>query len=338
MPDLTPPSSSWDNGGAPQGFTVTGFRAYLLAAACVAIALLARLLLDPFWTTRLPYSLFFLSVIIMSQFTEAGPTSLTCLAGYLLGNWFFVGARHSLLPGAWIDQVNGALYFLVCALVYYFSSRMRRAVARERAAADAFARVAAIIESSEDAVIGKDLTGNILTWNAGATKLYGYSEAEAIGQTISFLMETSASNEMPLLLQRVAKGEQIQHFETRRRTKDGRIVNVSLSISPVRNSAGKIIGASTIARDVTERKRAEAERERLLSELQTALRQVKTLSGMLPICSYCKKIRDDKGYWNKIEQYLHKHAGADFTHSVCPDCAESQFSRFSPSATPGQPS
>ena len=73
------------------------------------------------------------------------------------------------------------------------------------------------------------------------------------------------------------------------------------------------------------------EQKRLVQELQNALADVKTLTGLFPICSYCKKIRDDKGYWTKIEQYLHRHSGADFTHSICPDCAKSHYGEFSPS-------
>lgn len=79
--------------------------------------------------------------------------------------------------------------------------------------------------------------------------------------------------------------------------------------------------------------RLAAEREELVEELQKALSEVKTLSGLFPICSYCKKIRDDKGYWNKLEQYLHQHSGADFTHSICPDCAKRHYGEFYTSET-----
>jgi hypothetical protein len=99
------------------------------------------------------------------------------------------------------------------------------------------------------------------------------------------------------------------------------VVEISLSISPVYSAEGKVVGVSTIAHDITERKNAERDRERLLNELHIALRDVKTLNGLLPICSSCKKIRDDKGYWSQIELYVRQHSNADFTHSICPDCA-----------------
>ena len=79
------------------------------------------------------------------------------------------------------------------------------------------------------------------------------------------------------------------------------------------------------ALDITERKDAEAERENLIQQLEKALKEVKTLSGMLPICSSCKKVRDDQGYWNQIEQYISHHSDAHFSHSLCPDCAEQLY-------------
>lgn len=85
------------------------------------------------------------------------------------------------------------------------------------------------------------------------------------------------------------------------------------------------IANETSQREITERKRAEAEREKLITELQEALAEVNTLSGMLPICASCKKIRDDKGYWNQIETYLHEHSGTEFSHSICPQCMKTLY-------------
>jgi PAS domain S-box-containing protein len=80
-----------------------------------------------------------------------------------------------------------------------------------------------------------------------------------------------------------------------------------------------------ICEDITDRTHAENERERIINELQSALTEVKTLSGLLPICAHCKKIRDDKGYWNQIESYIHKHSGAEFSHGICPECAKKYY-------------
>ena len=126
---------------------------------------------------------------------------------------------------------------------------------------------------------------------------------------------------MRSLLEKVTRGEQVRHLETMRVRKDGQVVEVSLSISPIRDQAERVVGVSTIARDISERKRTEAERERLLGELQAALAQVKALRGLLPICANCKMIRDDKGRWNQIEIYIRDHSEATFTHGLCPECS-----------------
>jgi len=98
-----------------------------------------------------------------------------------------------------------------------------------------------------------------------------------------------------------------------------------VTVDPQINEAGTLQGTVHIIREITERKQIESEREKLVSELKEALAKVKTLSGFLPICSCCKKIRDDKGYWNKIETYIHDHSEAEFSHSICPECAKKLY-------------
>jgi PAS domain S-box-containing protein len=294
----------------------------------VGLAFGLRLILDPLWMDRVPYVSFFFAVMVVMHYTEAGPSVFAVIAGFLLGAWFFVTPRHSLLISNPVDRLNTAIYFLVCFVILFYTQRTRRALARERGAWMALGRLAAIIESSEDAVIGRSLDGKIVSWNAGACNLYGYTEAEAMGQPIAFLVASDRGKELAPLLERVGRGEHIRHLENTKRRKDGELVEVSLSVSPVRNSAGQIVGVSTIARDIGERKRAERERERLVDELQRLLGEVKTLSGLLPICAYCKKIRDDKGYWNQIELYIGQRSSANFTHSVCPDCASHQYAEL----------
>jgi hypothetical protein len=107
--------------------------------------------------------------------------------------------------------------------------------------------------------------------------------------------------------------------------RDGHPIWVSLSVDPVRDAAGNVLESRSMAIDISERKRAEQEREKLLAGLQEALLKVKTLSGMLPICSSCKKIRDDTGYWNQIEAYIRDHSEAEFSHGLCPECMEKLY-------------
>ncbi len=120
-------------------------------------------------------------------------------------------------------------------------------------------RLALIIDSSEDAIIGKDLNGIITSWNKGAERIYGYTPEEAIGQHISLLAPSDRPEEIPEILEKIAQGESIEHSESVRVTKDGRRLDVSISVSPLRDAKGDVIGASAIARDITAQKRAESQ-------------------------------------------------------------------------------
>ena len=133
---------------------------------------------------------------------------------------------------------------------------------------DSKAWLAAIVESSDDAIVGKSLSGIIVSWNAAAERLFGYSAGEAIGKPVSMLAAPDRIDEMPVILAKIKMGGRLNHFETMRRRKNGTMVPVSLTVSPVRNDAGQIIGASKIARDITERKRAEERVRLLMHELE----------------------------------------------------------------------
>ena len=303
-------------------------------------------------------------------------------------------------------------------------------------------QLASIIESSEDAIISKTLDGIITSWNTGAEKMYGYVKEQVINQPILIIIPPDHQDEMSQILEKIKVGRHIDHFETVRMKRNGTRFDVSISVSPIFNVEGALIGASMITRDIslskkaedelrklsravdqspasivitdttgeieyvnpkfvqitgysleeavgknprilksgeqpsedykqlwsiitsggewqgefhnkkkngepywesavispikdvrgiithflavkediTQRKKADAEREKLINELQVALADVKTLSGLIPICSSCKKIRDDQGYWNILESYIMKHSDARFTHGMCPEC------------------
>jgi PAS domain S-box-containing protein len=121
----------------------------------------------------------------------------------------------------------------------------------------AMAQMAAIVESSDDAIIGKDLKGIITSWNEGAERLFGYTAAEVIGKPVTILIPPGRLNEEPYILERLRRGERVDHYETVRRRKDGSEVDFSLTVSPVRDKSGKVIGASKIARDISGRRQAE---------------------------------------------------------------------------------
>jgi len=128
--------------------------------------------------------------------------------------------------------------------------------------------LAAIVESSDDAIIGKTLDERILSWNRGAERIYGYTAEETVGKPISTVVPPDLQGELTGIMERVRRGERVEHFETIRRRKDGKTIHVALTVSPIRDGNGKIIAASTIARDITDRKRAEEEIQKLNKELE----------------------------------------------------------------------
>jgi PAS domain S-box-containing protein len=140
-------------------------------------------------------------------------------------------------------------------------------------------RLASIVESSDDAIVSKDIDGIITSWNRGAERLFGYAAHEVIGNPITILIPLDRWDEEADILLRIRRGEKIDHYETIRRRKDGSLVEVSLCVSPMKNADGKIVGASKIARDITERRRAEEFQHSLLREMDHRVKNLFTLSS-----------------------------------------------------------
>lgn len=140
--------------------------------------------------------------------------------------------------------------------------------------------LASIVESSDDAIISKNLDGIIQSWNEGASRLFGYAADEAIGRHITLLLPQDRLKEETLIIERICRGESVEHFETVRRRKDGSLIDVSLTISPIKNHEGLVVGASKIARDITERKKAEAERDELLAREHAARAEAEAVNRL----------------------------------------------------------
>ncbi len=184
--------------------------------------------------------------------------------------------------------------------------RVRQRTAELEKAGETKARLASIIESSDDAIASKNLEGIIASWNLGAERLFGYSAQEAVGQPMAMLIPPERASEEPIILARIVRGETTDHFETVRIGKDGHKIDVSVTISPLRDSQGRIIGASKIARDITDRKRAQVRvqaqlaRLHLLHQITRAIGErqdiqsifqvvIRTLEEQLPVdfCCIC---------------------------------------------------
>jgi len=174
------------------------------------------------------------------------------------------------------------------------------------------ARLASIVESSDDAIASKDLDGTITSWNPGAERLFGYSAQEAVGKPMAMLIPPDRATEEPTILARIARGETTDHFETVRIGKDGRKIDVSVTISPLRDSQGRIIGASKIARDTTERKLAEVKVQAQLARL-SLLQQITRAIG---------ERQDIQSIFQVVIRTLEEHLPVDFCCICLYDPAE----------------
>jgi PAS domain S-box-containing protein len=154
-------------------------------------------------------------------------------------------------------------------------------ITERKAAEFATQRLAAIVESSDDAIVSKDLNGIITSWNFGAERLFGYTEKEALGKPITILIPSDKQDEEPDILARIRRGERIEQFETVRQNKDGSLIDVSLTISPIIGQNGRIVGASKITRDISERKAAEKYKNVLFGEMKHRVKNTLALAASI---------------------------------------------------------
>ena len=180
-------------------------------------------------------------------------------------------SRHRTRDGRIFPVEISANYFEYGGRAYNLA--LVRDITERKRAEEKINHLAAIVESTDDAVIGKTLDGKIISWNQGAEQIYGYTAGKIIGQPISVLVPASHREELDAIMVRLKAGEKIQHLETVRVRKDGQAIDVAVTISPIKDAGGRIVGASTIARDITERKRAENEIRKLNEELEQRVKQ-----------------------------------------------------------------
>lgn len=172
-----------------------------------------------------------------------------------------------------------------------------------------------------------DQNGQVVFFNLEAEKIFGFAAGEVLDRSVEFLLPERFHHAHQ------AQREDFLHQPADRlmgydrtvlgRRKDGTEIPLEVGLSHAR-SGGRLL-VTAVVLDISRRRRVEAEREKLIEELRTALDNVKQLSGLLPICASCKKIRDDNGYWNQIESYIRDHSEAEFSHGLCPDCAKKLY-------------
>ena len=235
----------------------------MIAVGSVLLAWLLREALTPIWgPNSLPFIFFFPAIVLTAWYGRLRLAVVSIGFSAMLANYFFLEPRHTFGIGNWGEGV-GITAFVVCSMalalgiegMHRANERARRAVEERREADRASAHLAALVTSSSDAIVSKTLQGIVQSWNDGAERVFGYSADEMIGQPIRRLIPADIQPEEDFILARIRAGDRIEHYETVRVRKDGRTIDVSLTISPIKNSDGEIIGASKIARDITERKR-----------------------------------------------------------------------------------
>jgi PAS domain S-box-containing protein len=170
--------------------------------------------------------------------------------------------------------------------------------------------LAAIVESSDDAIISKDLNGIVTSWNRGAERIFGYTAAEMVGSPIATIADPSNPSEMPAILERILQGERIDHFQTVRRAKNGRLVNISMTVSPVRDTEDRIIGASKVARDITPQLRAQQALAVQNAELHRANTDLNQFAYAVSH-DLREPLRNIANYTELLMRRFHNHSDAD---------------------------
>jgi PAS domain S-box-containing protein len=192
--------------------------------------------------------------------------------------------------------------------------------------------IESIVKTVPDIIYRLDPSGR-LSFVSDSVKRYGYQPEELIGTNVMKLVyPADKAKTVHRIKERRTGARSTKSFETRLTTKNQTAVSFEVFIisaegmySPKKFGLGTFLGTQGIARDITAHKQAEEEREKLHAKLQEAFDNIKTLKGLLPICANCKKIRDDKGYWNHIEAFIRARSDAEFSHSICPDCAKELY-------------
>jgi len=247
---------------------------YCVAVVCAAIAIFLRGLLTPLWGSGFPYLTSFAAIVLVAWLGGLGPgLVVTFLCGAAaVYFWFLPTQSLANHPVGDLSSLSAFLFIgiAISVLNELLQRRERRDATVRRQAEETSSRLAAIIQSSDDAIVSKDLDGMIKSWNPAAEKMFGFTAAEAVGRSITIIIPADRLHEEDTVLGRIRRGLTVDHFETVRMRKDGSRLGISLTVSPVRNAAGQIIGVSKIARDISDRQRAEEERQKLLAATQAA--------------------------------------------------------------------
>ncbi len=200
-----------------------------------------------------------------------------------------------------------------------------RDITERKRAEEKLRQLSVAVEQSPASIVITNTAGDIEYVNPKFVEVTGYTLAEVLGKNPRVLKSDEKSPEdYRELWKTISEGKEWRG-EFHNKKKNGELYWESASISPIRDFAGRVTHYVAVKEDITGRKKIEADRDQLIHHLQEALANVKSLSGLLPICAGCKKIRDDKGYWSQVEKYIQNHSEAKFSHGMCPDCLKKLY-------------
>ncbi len=250
---------------------------YAGALGALGVGVFLRYALDRWMGDELPFVTIFGAVAAAVWFGGVGPAVTASILGYLACDYLFIPPRLQLAIRTPGDVIGLAAYLLTCALVIVFGDAARRAhhavrqTERERTRQLLDARLlASIIESSDDGIVSKSLDGIIQSWNIGAERIFGFTAEQAVGRHISLIIPPERLAEEDDIIASLKAGRRVDHFETERRRADGGRIQVSLTISPIKDDTGRIVGASKIARDVTRQRQTESERQKFVTLVENS--------------------------------------------------------------------
>jgi PAS domain S-box-containing protein len=253
----------------------------------VLLATLARWGIGGLVDDRTPFTTYYPAVVVATLLGGFWLGTLTIILSAVVACWIFMPPTFGLALDE--SQITAIVAFiLVCLLLVAVVTALKAAVNlllvevdQRRKAHLAIRQLGLLVETSEDAIITKDLNGIITSWNGGAERIFGYTADEMLGKPVSLLIPEDRPDEEPSILQRLRRGERIEHYETVRRRKSGELIDISLSVSPLEDDTGKIVGASKIARDITVRRHAQEMQTLLLGEMRHRINNLFAVTNSL---------------------------------------------------------
>lgn len=292
--------------------------------------------------TPLGYSVWvgYLFAVMASRYWGGGRTIwATALAAcVLLALDLPLGVPGPLLQGA-VNKLGGAVVIAACAAVCWgqhrADRRLRAVVAERGRAEDALRqteeRFRSVVETAADVILCLSPDHRVLAVNREFERVYGIPRGEVLGRDyLELFVPEGVRGAVAADIAKVMRGEPTYGFENPVVARDGTEAVLLWNVNRLADAAGEPVGVVACGQDITSRRRAEQERAELVAELQTALQEIKVLRGLLPICSFCKKVRREDGEWEQLEEYVSARSEARFSHGFCPACGRQHYPEFFP--------